>query len=111
MVLGTYDTRLIVCATTFPSAPQAHEVVSQLVSERLVVCGQVGKEVTSFFWWEGKPVQETEVAAILKIRDDCHEEAMERLRQLHPYEIPQLVSWVADHVDESYGHWAWEESP
>jgi periplasmic divalent cation tolerance protein len=109
--MGTYDTRLLVCATTFPEAGQAHEVVRQLVRERLVVCGQVGQEVTSYFWWEGEVAQEAEVAVRLKIRDDRFQEAMARMHQLHPYETPQLVSWAADHVDEAYGCWAWEESP
>ncbi len=107
--MGMFDGRLLVCATTFPTRDEAEDVVARLVAERLVVCGQVGADLTSYYRWEGELQRQSEVAVMLKIRDDKHALAMARLRELHPYDVPQLVSWSATHVDAAYASWAWEE--
>ncbi len=109
--MGRFDARLLVCVTTLPSRDQAEEVARRLVAEELVVCAQVGAELTSFYRWQGEVQGDQEVAVALKVTAERHDQALSRLRELHPYEVPQLVSWVADRVDEGYGRWAWGEQP
>jgi periplasmic divalent cation tolerance protein len=104
-----YDGRLMVCSTTFPDRAQAQAAVTQLVSEGLVVCGQVGADLMSCYRWQGKICHDNEVAVMLKVRDDRLDDCWQRLRVIHPYETPQLLAWRADRVDEVYGRWAYEE--
>jgi len=107
--MSEFDGRLLICATTFPDHPAAEAVVTQLVGAGLVVCGQIGGQMTSLYRWQGELCRETEVAVSLKVRDDRLGEALARLRKAHPYAVPQLLCWPATHVDRDYGKWAWEE--
>jgi periplasmic divalent cation tolerance protein len=107
--MGRYDGRLIVCATTFPSRASAEEAVRRLVEEGLVVCGQVGADLVSFYRWRGEVQRDAEVAVLLKIRDEDCEAACRRLEAVHPYDVPQIVSWPATRVADAYGRWAWSE--
>ena len=58
---------LLVLATTFPDRDGAERVVSLLVDGGLAVCGQVGADLRSFYRWEGKLEEASEVAVTLKI--------------------------------------------
>jgi periplasmic divalent cation tolerance protein len=107
--MGKYDGRLLVLATTFGSRPEAVAVVSNLVEEGLIVCGQVGADLTSFYSWRGELNQEPEVSVLMKVREDQYRQCTERLKQLHPYDVPQMIAWTASKVDDAYGHWAWGE--
>jgi len=83
--------------------------VTTLLGEELIVCGQLGAEVTSFYRWQGALEREPEVPITLKIRDDRFEACRSRLHELHPYDVPQLLAWPATFVDASYGRWAFGE--
>ena len=107
--MGEYDGRLLILVTTFGQRRQAEDVVAQLVQKNLAVCGEIGAGLTSYYRWEGKVECDDEVAVTLKIRDDRYEECLTYLRDLHPYQVPQLLSWPVTHVNDRYGRWAWEQ--
>jgi periplasmic divalent cation tolerance protein len=109
MVMSEFDGRLLICATTFPDRAEAERIVVQLLAAGLVVCGQIGGDMTSLYRWQGQQCRDTEVAVSLKIRDDRLQEALAQLQTVHPYDVPQLICWPATHVDAAYGKWAWEE--
>ncbi len=109
MTTSEFDGRVLICLTTFPDREVAEEVVTALVKERLVVCGQIGADLISLYRWQDQLCRDPEVAVSLKIRDDRLAAAWERLRTLHPYEVPQLLCWPASGVDAAYGRWAWED--
>lgn len=46
------------------------------------------KGAQAFYWWEGKIEEDKEVGAILKTREDLWEELKERIKELHPYDVP-----------------------
>lgn len=106
--MGSFDGRLLVLATTFATRDQAETMVAGLVSDGLAVCGQVGANLTSFYRWQDKVECDAEVGVTLKIRDDRFTACLERLRDIHPYDVPQLIAWPASFVDDAYGRWAWE---
>jgi len=67
------------------------------VEERLVACGNVVPGVESIYRWEGKVETAAEVLVIFKTTIGRYPEMEARVKALHPYEVPEIVSLrVAD---------------
>jgi periplasmic divalent cation tolerance protein len=98
------DLRILV--TTFPDRETAERVTRMLVDAGLVVCGQVGGDMQSYYRWEGEVKCEAEVPVVYKVLPARFELFVGELKQQHPYEIPQLVAWPSAWTDAAYLEWA-----
>ena len=78
--------------STFPDAAQARQAGRLLVAERLAACVNVLPGVTSLYLWEGKLEESAETLAIIKTRREIYPALEARLRELHPYELPEIVA-------------------
>jgi len=83
---------------------QAVSIGHALVSERLAACVNYFP-VQSIFRWNGKVEQSPESAVIAKTRADLVEKVIERIKELHSYEIPCTVSWVIEKGDPDCFAW------
>lgn len=72
---------------------QALEIGRRLVEERLAACANVLEPMTSVYCWEGHVQQETEAVLIAKTRTALVERVAARVRELHSYQCPCVVSW------------------
>lgn len=100
----------VVVFMTAPDRETASQLACTVVSERLAACANVLEGVTSVFRWKGSVHEESEVLAILKTTSDRLPMLDERVRELHPYEVPELIAvplafgsapylaWVRDSV-------------
>ena len=95
----------LVVFATFPDAECARRIVTQLVEEKLAACGNVVPAVESIYRWEGKVETAQEAMAVLKT-DAAHFPALQtRLKELHPYEVPECLAVpVADGLPQ-YLRW------
>ena len=84
-------TDLILLLSTFPSRDVARSVTVTLVEERFVACGSLVQGVESIYRWKGEVETTDEVMVIFKTTVGRVSGAMERLRALHPYEVPEIV--------------------
>lgn len=82
--------RLLFC--TCPDHPTALTLAEPLVSERLAACVSLLPGITSVYRWEGEIHRDAEVLLMIKTTLDCVEPLTERLRQLHPYEVPEIIA-------------------
>ncbi len=97
---------LVIGWTTTSSQPQAETLGRALVGARLAACAQIEGPVTSIYHWEDELQTDAEWRLTLKFLPQ-HQDAVEkRLHELHPYETPQWVTVIADHVAEKYLSWA-----
>lgn len=70
----------------------AESLATTLVAEHLAACVNVVPGVTSIFFWEGKVCQEAEVLLIIKTNQSSWNQLMLRVKELHAYDIPEIVS-------------------
>ena len=99
----------------FPDAEQAKEVSRVLVGERLVACANVLPGVTSVYTWQGEQHESAETLVLFKTRRALYPALETRLKELHPYEVPEIVAvdlaaglptylqWVADGTQTASG--------
>ncbi len=83
-------------------------IVDDLLDRRLVACGQLVGPITSSYSWQGERRREQEWLALLKTASARAVAVRERVRELHSYEVPEvLVAELAD-ADPDYARWVLE---
>lgn len=82
---------VFILLSNFPGADTARKAVRLLVEERLIACGNLIPGVESVYEWKGVVETAKEVTVIAKTTAGRADEAMARLRALHPYELPEIL--------------------
>jgi periplasmic divalent cation tolerance protein len=76
--------------TTAPSRDEAGKIANLLIEEKLAACVQL-LPIESFYVWQGKTRNETEILLLAKTRTALFEAAIARIKQVHSYSVPQIV--------------------
>jgi len=98
------DEALLVLST-FPDAATAQRIGRQLVEEKCAACVNILPEVESIYWWQGKVEEAKETLAIFKTTVNRFEALQSTLRQLHPYEVPEIIALPIDRGLPDYLRW------
>ncbi|HRF84758.1 MAG TPA: divalent-cation tolerance protein CutA, partial [Pseudoxanthomonas sp.] len=80
---------LVFCSC--PDADTARRLATALVEARLAACASVLPPMRSVYRWQGTVEQAEEVLLLAKTTADLVPALTERLRTLHPYELPEIV--------------------
>lgn len=100
----------LVVYSTCPDAECADRLARALVGERLAACVNALPGVRSTYRWQDRIEQSDEVLLMIKTSADRLEALTARLRQLHPYELPEVVAVeVRDGLD-AYLAWLTEQT-
>ena len=90
---------------TAPDAAVAEKLVYALVEERLAACGSIVPGVVSLYRWNGVVQRDAEVLVVLKTVAARVESLGSRIRELHPYDVPEMVSVRIDAGLPEYLAW------
>ena len=80
----------MVVLCTFPDLNQARQIGAALVERQVAACVNLLPGVESIYRWEGKVERAGEVLAIIKTTRYPDLEAA--VRELHPYEVPEIIA-------------------
>ena len=89
---------------------EALKIGRTLVEERLAACANVIDNMTSVYWWEGKIENSAEVVLIAKTKQELVESVISRVKELHSYSCPCIVSWPINAGNPDYLRWIEEET-
>ena len=98
-----------ICVTA-ANAEQAHEIGEALVDERLVACANILAPMRSIYRWEGKVRRDTEAVLIAKTRGELVEKVIARVRELHSYTVPCVVSLAVEAGNPDFLDWIARET-
>lgn len=102
------DTRLAL--VTAPDLETAERIVQALVEERIIACGNIVPGIVSIYRWEGEVERSAEVQVVMKTTSTELQRLLDRIPELHPYEVPEILiipvetgyrpylSWVRESV-------------
>ena len=93
----------VILATCSPD--EADSLLDALLSERLIGCGNLIPGVRSRYFWEGQIQADEEVLMFMETTDDNAVAAMARLRELHSYDVPKILTLAPADCDASYLAW------
>lgn len=82
----------IVVLSTFPDAETARAIGRRLVEEKLAACVNLLPQIESIYRWKGAIETGTEILALIKSTTWKYSLLEARLRELHPYEVPEILS-------------------
>ena len=100
----------VIVLTTLPADADAVDFANALVRERLAACVNIQGQMRSIYRWQEKSEEELEQQIVIKTTGSCVNPLFERLRELHPYELPEfLVLPVVDGSD-AYLNWMREST-
>jgi periplasmic divalent cation tolerance protein len=66
-------------------------LITELVEERLIACGQVVGPISSTFFWEGSVHRAEEWLALLKTSKGVVDDLVARLAEVHSYDVPEIL--------------------
>lgn len=96
--------------TTLNDVESAEQLVRTLVEETLVACGNVVPNVVSIYRWEGRVTREGEVLVFLKTAPARIADLLTRLVALHPYSVPEVMTFPVAGVFPPYARWVLEST-
>lgn len=102
--------KVVLAYCTFPDEKTAHAVCSKLVEENTIACANVFAPMQSIYKWQGELKVEKEWAALLKLSAFKQATLKERVRALHPYEVPALVFFAVEDGLPDFLRWVSHQS-
>lgn len=95
----------IVVLITTPNEEEAVKIAKTLVEEKLAGCINIIKNIRSIYSWQGKIEDDSEVLMIVKTRSELFEELEKRVKSMHSYTVPEIISMDIKKGSESYLKW------
>jgi periplasmic divalent cation tolerance protein len=102
-------TDVVVVLCTMPSGDAASAIARTLVEERLAACVNLVPGVRSIYVWKGVLTDETEQLAIIKTTALGFGALRDRLVQLHPAEVPEIIALDLHDIHLPYLRWVREQ--
>ena len=101
---------VIAVLTNLPDSDSAFNLARELVRMRLAACANVLAPATSFYRWEGREEQATEHPVLIKTTRERYAELERAIRERHPYDVPEIISWPIENGLAAYLDWVEREA-
>ncbi|MBB4935073.1 periplasmic divalent cation tolerance protein [Lipingzhangella halophila] len=96
--------------TTTDSRASAGAIARSAVEHRVAACAQVMGPITSFFRWEGEVQDQEEWLVVLKTATDRLSDLTAHLLEVHPYDVPEIISVPIEGGNPEYLAWLADET-
>jgi periplasmic divalent cation tolerance protein len=103
------DATCQIVLTTCPDVASAERIARTLVEEELAACVNILPPMRSIYRWQGKIEDASEQLLVIKSATARFPAIRDRLRALHPYELPEIIAVPI--VDGLPAYLAWLNHP
>lgn len=100
--------KILLALSTFPDAETARRISNQIVTEKFAACANILSAVESIYRWKGKIENAGEVIVFFKTTPDRQKAFQDKLRSLHPYDVPEIVFISVTNGLPEYLRWVTE---
>jgi periplasmic divalent cation tolerance protein len=87
------------------SAEEANGIAQLLLNQRKVACVNIVPRVNSLFWWQGKLDKAQENLLIIKTKASMLSEIVHLVKEIHSYEIPEIIALSIVGGNPDYLEW------
>ena len=95
----------LVIFVTVGSEDEAEKIAEGLVEERLAACVSIVPKIRSIYTWKGKVEREEELLLIIKTKEELFERVRDRVKELHSYEVPEIIAIPVTNGLKEYLDW------
>ena len=99
----------IVLFITTANAEEAQQIAGVLLNERKAACVNIVPMVDSLFWWQGKLDAAQESLLIVKSKASVLNEIVRLVRELHSYDVPEIIALPIIGGNQDYLEWIGKE--
>jgi periplasmic divalent cation tolerance protein len=90
---------------TINNREKAKEIAETLLDNRLAACVQISGPATSLYRWKGSIVEDEEWLLIAKSSKEHYGKLEEQVKQVHVYEVPEIIAVKVENGNEDYLNW------
>jgi periplasmic divalent cation tolerance protein len=83
--------KVLLALSTFPDQETARDISNELVTKKLAACANILPGVESIYRWKEEIESGNETLVLFKLSEDRQSAFQEKLRSLHPYEVPEII--------------------
>ncbi len=95
----------MVVFVTVPNKETAEKIAKALVEARLAACVNIVDGLKSIYWWKEKIEEDNELLLIIKTRIEVFEELVLKIKELHPYTVPEIIGLPIIAGSKDYVDW------
>ncbi len=88
---------------------EARKIAQALLEKHLIACANMFS-VKSLYWWKGAIEDESEVAMIMKTRNEHKDKIISEIKAIHSYEIPCIEFLSIEDGNPDFLRWIGEET-
>lgn len=83
---------------------EARKIARALIAEKLAACINI-LPAQSIYRWQGEVVEERERLLLIKTQRALIARLQERIKELHSYELPEIMSLATATIERGYLGW------
>lgn len=102
-------TEFIQVMTTAQTKGDAHNIARAVTERRLAACAQIVGPISSTYWWQDALETAEEWLCLIKSRKDLYQDLEKAIRQVHPYDVPEILATRVVAGDQRYLDWLNDE--
>jgi len=91
--------------TTTEKKEDGEIIAKALVEKRLAGCIQIVGPILSTYWWKGNVETAEEWLCFIKSKKDLYEELERSIKDVHPYETPEIIAMPIIAGSKDYLEW------
>ncbi len=96
--------------STIDSREAAEKIAHHVVEERLAACVNIISDITSVYKWKGALERTTEILMVIKTTRERLPRLIERIKELHTYELPEVIALPIQDGYPPYLEWIVSET-
>jgi periplasmic divalent cation tolerance protein len=97
--------KYIQALTTTEKKNDAKKIAKLLLEKRLASCVQIFGPTLSTYWWKGKIEKAKEWLCIIKSKKELYKDIEKAIKEVHPYEIPEIIAIPIITGSKDYFKW------
>jgi len=95
---------------TCANIQEARRIGKEIVKERLAACVNIFDKIHSFYWWEDKLQEDSEVVVIAKTKSSLVPDLVKKVKSIHSYECPCIITLPVLEGNTDFLEWILKET-
>ena len=99
----------VIIISTYPNKKSISKIANDLVKNKIVACVNISK-ISSIYSWKNKVELTSEYFAIFKTITKNKNVLKKKIKETHPYDVPEIMEVDVTSINKSYLNWLIEST-